>query len=185
MILKVSAKNEWKMRVHNILLSTLTIAFVCCLFVIDGLLNKFAISHNSIILMTFIVFGFLGLVFFRLTIGQPVVESIHKNYKAQLIDMPFAKLAELLTSRTDQINVINLIVLNVILENDFMDNLALNNIPKGILESSHGNIADIKGIYNELSPKKMDITKRYLLLKFTQFVVQQNPQVRLSDLGVK
>lgn len=185
MILKVSAQNEWKMRVHNILLFTLTIVFICCLFVVDGLLNKFQISHNSFILMAFVVFGFFGLVFFRLIIGQPVVESIHKNYKAQLIDMPFAKLAELLTSPTDQINVINHIVLNAILENDFMDNLALNNIPKGILESRHGNVADIKRIYSELSPKKTDITKRYLLLKFTHFVIRQNPQIRLSDLGVK
>ncbi|NWK53181.1 hypothetical protein HYG89_11620 [Acinetobacter sp. SwsAc5] len=185
MILKVSAQNEWKMRVHNILLIILTIVFFCCLFVVDGLLNKFQINHNSIILTTFVVFGFFGLVFFRLVIGQPVVEGIHKNYKAQLIDMPFAKLAELLTSPTDQINVINLIVLNLILENDFMDNLPLNNIPKGILESSHGKVADIKKIYSELSPKKTDITKRFLLLKFTQFVIQQNPQVRLSDLGVK
>ena len=66
-----------------------------------------------------------------------------------------------------------------------MDNLALNDIPKGILESNHGYIADIKAIYNELSPKKTNITKRYLLSKFTQFVVRQNPQVRLLDLGVK
>lgn len=153
------------------------------LIAVNMLLIYLEVNYIQPILLIIAIFGFIGLFYYRLSIGQPIVKDIHQMYQDQLINMSFAKLNKMIINNNDQRIIIKRLIVEIMLKNNFMDNSKLENIQLvGISECS---VKELKIIYKDLSQKEKNNIDGNLLVLFYQFIIKQNPQNSLYSLGVR
>lgn len=183
MELIISKNNSKKILYHNILLALFSISFIVVLIAVNMLLIYLEVNYIQPILLIIAIFGFIGLFYYRLSIGQPIVKDIHQMYQDQLINMSFAKLNKMIINNNDQRIIIKRLIVEIMLKNNFMDNSKLENIQLvGISECS---VKELKFIYKDLSQKEKNNIDGNLLVLFYQFIIKQNQQNSLYSLGVR